>query len=277
MKKNFLIFTFVLISSSLRADISNNISQYLSNLIPGEGDTEVSIDLRENNKPDYSILAVRELNSTDLGNTFTQLSLFNTEKNNDERIGVNLGLGKRFLSDDKFSFTGINAFLDYEDSGNARTSIGLEMRNSVLDFAFNHYFGLDDADGEKVLDGYDLNLASQIPYIHWADLFINSYAWDGRSRSDVKGTKIGSELTLSPTIELEFAYDDKDRSGLNDEYYVNLIFRYPPKDGPTAADGISSVMWRENKDMTNQLLTKVKRQNKIMVEFNGLATISRTD
>ena len=30
-------------------------------------------------------------------------------------------------------------------------------------------------DGEKVLDGYDLRLASQIPYLHWADIFLNSY------------------------------------------------------------------------------------------------------
>ena len=42
------------------------------------------------------------------------------------------------------------------------------MRNAILEFAFNNYFGLDDADGEKVLDGYDLRLASQIPYLHWA-------------------------------------------------------------------------------------------------------------
>ena len=38
---------------------AEGISQYISNLIPGEGDTEVSIDIRDNHKPDYSILAVR--------------------------------------------------------------------------------------------------------------------------------------------------------------------------------------------------------------------------
>ena len=55
MKKILLISFLVLFTSNLRADVTNNISQYISNLIPGEGDTEVSIDLRENNKPDYSI------------------------------------------------------------------------------------------------------------------------------------------------------------------------------------------------------------------------------
>ena len=55
------------------------------------------------------------------------------------------------------------------------------------------------------------------------------------------------------------------------------MFVHPPRKGPTAKDGIASVAWKENKDMSDQLLTKVKRNNKIMVEFKGLATISRTD
>ncbi len=256
---------------------SNSVSEYISNLIPGEGDTEVSLDLRENYSPDYSILLVRELDRNENGNYFTQMSLFNTEKNNDERITANFGLGKRFLSDDKFSLTGINLFLDYDDEGNARSSIGLEMRNAVLDFAFNNYFGLDDADGETVLDGYDLRLASQIPYLHWADIFLNSYSWNGVKRNDVEGLIFGSEMNLSSNLQLELAYDDKDRVGLEDEYYVKLIFVHPPKEGPTASDGFSSIMWRENKDMTGELLTKVKRDNKIFVEFSGNATISRTD
>ena len=256
---------------------SNSVSEYISNLIPGEGDTEVSIDLRENYSPDYIILLVRELDRNENGNYFTQMSLFNTEKNNDERITANFGLGKRYLSDDKFTLTGLNVFLDYDNEGNARSSLGLEMRNAVLEFAFNNYFGLDDADGETVLDGYDLRLASQIPYLHWADIFLNSYAWDGAKRNDVEGLIFGSEMNLSPNFQLELAYDDKDRAGLEDEYYVKLIFVHPPKEGPTASDGFSSSMWRENKDMTGELLTKVKRDNKIFVEFSGNATISRTD
>ena len=273
----YLIFLALSYSILTTYAFSNPVSEYISNLIPGEGDTEVSIDLRENYSPDYSILLVRELDRNENGNYFTQMSLFNTEKNNDERITANFGLGKRFLSDDKFTLTGLNLFLDYDDEGNTRSSIGLEMRNAVLEFAFNNYFGLNDADGEKVLDGYDLRLASQIPYLHWADIFLNSYSWDGVSRSDVEGLMIGSEMSLSSTLQLELAYDDKDRTGLDDEYYVKLMFVYPPKEGPTASDGISSDIWRKNKDMSGELLTKVKRNNKIMVEFDGNATISRTD
>ena len=275
MKKYFLIILSYM--SIITASNADTVTNYISNLIPGDGDTELSIDLRENHSPDFSILLVRELDSNQSNNTFTQLSLFNTEKNSDDRFVANLGLGKRFLSEDKFSMAGINAFVDYDDEGNLRSSIGFEMRNAVLNFAFNNYFGLDDADGERVLDGYDMRLASQIPYIHWADLFVNSYSWEGEKRNDVDGLMIGSELSLSPNLNFEIAYDDKDRAGLDDEYYVKLMFVHPPRNGPTLSDGISGDMWRKQTDMSDQMLTKVKRNNKIFVEFNGNATISRTD
>ncbi len=169
--KSLLIFS-ALILNSYSADISSNISKkisdYVSEIVPGDGYTETSIDLRENHKPDFSILAVRELEKNDNGNFFTQFSLFNTEKNNRERIVGNLGFGKRTLSDDKLMMTGFNGFLDLDDAGNTRASLGLEARNAVLEFNSNYYLGIADAEDEKVLDGYDLRLASQIPYLHWA-------------------------------------------------------------------------------------------------------------
>jgi len=173
--------------------------------------------------------------------------------------------------------TGINAFLDFDDAENVRASLGVEARNAVLEFSSNYYLGIADATDEKVLDGYDLRLASQIPYLHWADVFVNSYAWKGEDRDDIEGTKLGSEMYLSPTFSLEVAFDDKDKAGLEDEWYAKLQFVYPPRDGATAQDGISDTMWREEKDMTGKLLTKVKRQNKIMIEFKGTSRITRTD
>ena len=272
-----LFISFVLTCFLITTASANAISDYFSNLIPGDGDTELSIDLRENHSADYSLLLVRELDGETNKNTFTQLSLFNTEKDSKDRNVLNFGVGKRFLSDDKFSLTGLNAFLDYDDEGNLRSSIGLEIRNAVLDFSFNNYFALDDADGEKVLDGYDLRLASQIPYVHWADIFINSYSWDGVTRDDVEGLMYGTEMLLSPNINLEIAFDDKDKAGLDDEYYAKIMFVHPPRNSASISDGISSDMWRAQKDMSDEMLTKVKRNNKIMVEFSGSANIVRAD
>ena len=84
-------------------------------------------------------------------------------------------------------------------------------------------------------------------------------------------------MSLTPTFNLELAYDDKDKSGLEDEWYAKLKFIYPPREGAAAKDGISDEMWKVEKDMTGQLLSKVKRQNKIMIEFKGNSKITRTD
>ena len=273
------LITFFVITSSNADDLSNKISNIIADLIPGEGDTEVSIDLRENHKPDYSILGVREIDKTDSGNFFTQFSLSNTEKRNTERTVGNLGFGQRMLSNDNTMMTGYNVFWDYDSYGNSRTSLGLEARNAVLDFSGNYYLNTGDGkDEEKPLEGYDLNLASQVPYMHWADVFVNAYEWFGRDRAGIRGTKLGSELLLNPNLNLELAFDDKDKKGLEDEWYARVMFVYPPRSGPSLQDGfISATAWNEEKDMSKELLTKVKRNNKIVVEFKGTSTISRTD
>ena len=175
--------------------------------------------------------------------------------------------------------TGYNVFWDYDSYGNSRTSLGLEARNAVLDFSGNYYLVTGDGkDEEKPLEGYDLNLASQVPYMHWADVFVNAYEWFGRDRAGIRGTKLGSELLLNPNLNLELAFDDKDKKGLEDEWYARVMFVYPPRSGPSLQDGfISATAWNEEKDMSGELLTKVKRNNKIVVEFKGTSTISRTD
>ena len=276
-----LFISLILISNSYADGISEKIGNLISEMVPGEGYTETSIDLRENNSPDFSILAVREIAKTDDGNFFTQFSLFNTEKNSTDRWVGNLGFGKRMLSDDKFSMTGFNAFIDYDTKSNARASLGIEAKNAVLEFNANYYEELPNSIGnevgEKVLDGYDLRLASQIPYLHWANAFVNSYHWDGIERDDVEGIMLGTDMLLSSTMNLELAFDDKDKAGVEDEWYAKLQFFYPPREGATAKDGISDAMWREQKDMTGELLSKVRRNNKIMIEFKGTSTISRTD
>ena len=287
MKKILTLIIIFFISTAANADLvgqslskaSEKISEYTVGLIPGEGHTEASIDIREGYKPDYSILAVRELLKLDSGNIFTQFSLFNTEHLNKEKIIGNFGLGSRKLFSDNTMLAGFNAFVDNDfNNENRRASIGFELRNSVLDFNSNIYKGLDDTQDEHVLDGWDYRLASQVPYLHWSKIFINHYEWDGVLRNDIKGTKIGSEINLTNSLNFEIAYDDKNKKGLDDDWYAKIRFVHPPRNnGPTVMDGISQNAWKENKDMSGELLSKVERNNKIMIEFKGSATISRSE
>ena len=288
MRRFFIVLVFVLSSSVSYADeLTDKISELsegLAGLIPGEGHTETSVEFRGGYSPDFSILAVREIAPIDKGKIFTQFSLFNTESANgktggDERYIGNLGLGVRKLSADNTIMFGVNNFWDYDlENEHLRSSLGLEARSAVLEFHYNYYVGLgDQMNEEQVLDGHELQLASQIPHLHWAKVFINSYKWEGVLRDDVEGRKLGSEMQLTPNFNLEFAHDNKDKSGLDDDWYSKLYFVHPPVDGPTALDGRSDSAWKENRDMSGELLSKVNRQNKIMVEFKGTSTISRTD
>ena len=273
------LFAYFLCLNVHAEDASEKISGYISNLIPGEGDTEVSIDLRDNYSADFSILAVRELSKINSGNIFTQISLFNTEKNSEDRIIGNFGLGSRKLLYDDTLLAGVNAFIDNDfDETTRRVSLGFELKNAVLDFNSNIYEGIEDSQDERVMNGWDYTLASQVPYIHWSKIFVSQYQWEGILRDDVEVTKLGSEMLLTPHVNLEVAYDDKDKDGLEDEWYAKIQLVHPPRNnGPTALDGISDTAWNKNKDMSDELLSKVKRNNKIMVEFKGSSTISRTD
>ena len=294
MKKYLIALSIIFMTSASIAEdvagealnvISEKISEFTSNLIPGEGHTEASIAFRENHSPDFSILGVREIAPIDDGTFFTQFSLFNTEIANgkaggDERIIGNLGFGARKLAQDNTILYGINSFYDIDlEENHTRASLGAEVRSAVLQFHFNKYEGLsDEYNDENVLNGWDYQLSSQIPYLHWASAFVNEYRWDGVLRDDVRGKKMGSEMLLTPNLNMEIAYDDKDKAGLDDEWYSKLQFFHPPREnGPTALDGISDVAWKENKDMSGELLSKVKRSNKIMIEFKGSSEIARTD
>lgn len=283
MKKIILIITFFITGTFSYADgldkLSEGISKAILEKIPGEGHTELSIDLRNNTKPDFSILGVREIAPLNQGTFFTQFSAQNTKKSSDTRWVTNLGFGARKLSADNTMMFGINNFYDYElDTEHMRASVGLEARSAVLELHYNNYIKVGDGfNDEHVLSGQDFQLSSQIPHLHWATAFINAYEWDGRIKDDVKGKKIGSEMQLTPHLNLELAHDDKNKKTLEDEWYAKFQFVHPPVDGPTAMDGVSSTAWKENRDMSGELLSKVKRNNKIVVEFKGAATISRTD
>ena len=278
MKKYLLALGILFVASASIAEdvtgetlniISKKISEFTSNLIPGEGHTEASIDFRENHSPDFSILAVREIAPIEDGKVFTQFSLFSTESANgkaggDDRYIGNIGLGARKLSQDNTILFGINNFYDYD----------VEEEH----FRVNRYEGLsDEYNKEQVLDGWDYPLASQIPHLHWASAFITGYEWEGVLRDDVRGRKIGSEMSLTPNVNFELAFDDKDAEGLDDDWYSKLNFIHPGKEGPTAMDGVSDIAFKENRDMSGELLSKVKRSNKIFIEFKGSAVINRTD
>ena len=272
-----------LIFSSLLALNANaeSLSEKISNLIPGEGLTEASVQINEDDNPDIEILAVRDLSSDEYSNTFTQFSLHTQETNGHDRFIGNLGFGYRMLSDDKSNLFGVNVFFDNDfEAEHQRGSIGLEVKGAYLDLTVNSYYALTDSKNykgtaEEVLSGQTINLASQIPYAPWANLNLQSYSWENvKASSDTEGYTVSIESYLTPSLALEVKNDYNDNAAVDDEFTYKLTYNYPPRgDGKSMQDGLSKLAF-EKQNMEAKLKDKVKRDNNIVIEIQGSVIIT---
>ena len=282
MKKFFNLFCviFLLFFISNKA-FSENVSEIFSNLIPGEGITEASIQINEDDNPDLEILAVRDISSEEFSNLFSQISLHTQEINTSDRLITNLGIGYRQLSDDKSSMIGVNSFIDYDLEGHTRGSVGLELKGATLDLSANSYHKLTnmevvDGTEEQVLSGYEINLSSQIPYMPWATLNWQNYGWEKEKASvDSEGNKLSFEALLSPTIQFDATADYSDNSGVDDEYTYKLSFIYPPREHKkTLQDGFIASAAFEKGNVEKKLKDKVRRSNNLTVEIQGAVIVT---
>ena len=282
MKKFFNLFCviFLLFFISNKA-FSENVSEIFSNLIPGEGITEASIQINEDDNPDLEILAVRDISSEEFSNLFSQISLHTQEINTSDRLITNLGIGYRQLSDDKSSMIGVNSFIDYDLEGHTRGSVGLELKGATLDLSANSYHKLTnmevvDGTEEQVLSGYEINLSSQIPYMPWVTLNWQNYGWEKEKASvDSEGNKLSFEALLSPTIQFDATADYSDNSGVDDEYTYKLSFIYPPREHKkTLQDGFIASAAFEKGNVEKKLKDKVRRSNNLTVEIQGAVIVT---
>jgi hypothetical protein len=146
--------------------------------------TEVEFDITEMSKPEFSILTVQPLTqSTDYLNTL--FSQGRIAYGRDGRTTLNLGSGYRRLVLREGLMLGVNAFFDYESPfDHRRVGLGSEIRSGPLELNVNYYNAIshklkaDSGTHERALDGYDLELGAQIPYLPWARLFGKYFYWD---------------------------------------------------------------------------------------------------
>ena len=287
LKKLSYLLICTLIPFSSYADVKQNIlnsaAEKVSNMIPGEGITEVSLDYNDGDEDqiNFSILGVRDIEKTDSSNFFTQFSLMNSEVNGTNRIFTNIGLGNRVLTDDKSMMLGANVFFDTDLlEKHKRASLGIEAKAHMLDLNLNFYEALSntitvDKTDEKVLRGHEFGIASQVPYMPWAKLHYTDYLWEkDQASTDTEGKIYSLEMQVSPSISIEGSLDESGNTGVDDETSFGIAFTYPPKENePSAQDGLSKVAF-EKRDMRKELSKKVRRNNKIVLETQGTIIVT---
>ena len=251
--------------------ITSGGSNFISNAISGDGDTEVQITAGEDYKPEFSIMTVRSISHhPGVDAIFVQLQLNDTKIRGNNRLSINTGIGYRKLSDSKSSFAGSNIFIDYDEEGNSRASIGLELRASSFEALANYYQAISGGKKvgnftERALDGTEISLIGQLPYIPWASIVANTYEWKANKNSkNSKGDKISLELLLTPNLIVDLGYDNNNIAGTSN--FAKVMFVYPPRKKASATTDLISKTPFVKIDMSDQLLTKVRRTNKIVVE-----------
>ena len=262
-----------------------NIGNKISEIIPGEGDTEVTISEQDNYDIKFSILAVRPILKnpySGLDNEhlyFTQLRLSSHEPfaNGDERTLLNAGIGFRTLVNNNNAILGANLFHDYEfDEGHQRGSVGIEYLANNFHLYANIYDRLSEKVSytagssnvyEEVLNGYDFSVVGPLPYLPWAKVIYSGYSWD-KSGADIEGDKISLEAHIINGVLFEYGKNDIENSS-DDEDFYKFTFKWPRDHlSPTlVSHGITEYAFPKY-NMKNEMLHKVRRTNNIITEKN---------
>ncbi len=267
------------VKKNIVSNFTNSLSLAVENFLDGEGETTVQIDMGEDYKPEFSIVTVRPISKHhSVDATFVQLQLNEQKIRGKGRLSTNIGIGYRKLSENKDSITGANVFLDYDEEGNARASIGLELKSSSFDVLANYYAAISGgqtvgAYTERTLDGVEITAVGQVPYLPWANLVATHYEWQAEKNSkDSKGDKISLEMQLTPNLVAEVGYDDNNISGTSN--FAKIMFVYPARETtPTASTDFLSEKPFVQGDMSLDLLSIVRRSNKQAIESEGTGVV----
>ena len=263
-----------------------NIGNKIAEIIPGDGDTEVTISEQDNYDIKFSILAVRPIVKNPyqvIGNEhlyFTQLRLSSHEPfaNGDERTLFNAGIGFRTLVNNDNAILGANLFHDYEfDEGHQRGSVGIEYLANNFQLYANLYDRLSDGISytsgsttikEEIVNGYDYSIVGALPYLPWAKVIYTGYSWD-KTGTDLEGNRISLEAHLINGLLFEYGKNDIDNSS-DDEDFYSITFKWPQNHlTPTlTTHGITSYAF-PSYNMKDEMLHKVRRTNNMITEQSG--------
>ena len=270
MKKYLIILFSVLVFSTSSADTSklkDNFFSSIESLLDGNfKDTDFSIKAKEGNKPEIGILTFKPLNDSDDSLTFFQGSLFTHDG---DRETLNLGFGKRLLSDDESFLFGLNAFYDHElDYDHRRGSIGAEIKSSILELNTNHYFAIsNEVTGknsikEEVADGYDLEIGAHIPYMPTAKIYTKLFEYEIPGGSDFEGIEYSSKIGIPNSgMNVEIGFKDYGNNSYEDQWFFNLAFNLSKINQSTSF--VSDEAF-ERVSMKDRKYEKVRRENLIV-------------
>ena len=231
----------------------------------------ISVSGGDNDKPEVAVSTVNALHeSDDLEHTVFVQGAVRSHDGGD-RTTVNAGVGYRRLAYDKTWLFGANLFYDHEfPADHQRASVGLEAKHSAMQLTANHYQAISkwktyNGTPERALDGSDLELGVQVPYVPSAMLFTRAFKWNGvQGGADLKGKEHSLRFSgaLGNGWDIEASHLDFDNRP--NEQRVKLTYRVR-MGGEPASQGsnehlISQKIFEE-RPLERERLSEVRRSN----------------
>ena len=194
----------------------------------------------------------------------------------------NVGLGRRYLSEDETFIFGVNSFLDIDPVyGHLRMSVGTELKSSAFELNVNKYKALSqwnkgkNNNQERPVDGQDIEIGAQIPYIPSAKFYLKDWKWEGvEGNADTKGKTYS--LAFSQQVNgINIELGRRNYDGLTkDESFGKITYSVAVGDAPSQPEQtlVSSKMF-EGSSMKDRMLDKVRRNNSIVIQTKFAAGI----
>lgn len=189
---------------------------------------------------------------------------------------ANLGIGFRWLSEDKTSITGINTFYDYAFKHNlSRVGIGAEYFNKQTEYRANFYIPTsgDRQTGTTALpggmlysyiravSGFDYEVGSTLANAPWLGFYASGFHYDNKHKEDENGYRLRSKMQLTPRLSMEMGYTNSNLT--SGSLYGKILYQLADAAGPALHGGNAEEM---SKDISYKLLQKVQRENDIKTE-----------
>ena len=260
-------------ASTLTEDVIDN---YISN-----SKTEISITGMSKGKPQFDILNVTGFGSSN--DDFIQNFIQSSVISKGDRETINIGLGRRYLTQDEKFIYGLNSFFDYDPNyGHQRASVGAEVKSSALEFNLNSYQGLSgwrsgkNNNQEKALDGYDLELGSQLPFLPSTKIYLKKFKWDLYDAKDLEGYTYSLKINdpIKNGLSLEVGQKDFDGSKKDESFAkVTYVIPFGGNEAETSNTKFISDRMFENESMKKNMLDKVRRNNAIVTQTKFTSSV----
>ena len=104
------------------------------------------------------------------------------------------------------------------------------------------------------------------------NIIVNHYEWKAEKNSkDSEGEKLSVEMTIAPSFIVEAGVNNNNIDGGSN--FVKAYLVYPPREGVAATTQLISDTAFSAGDMSTEMLTKVRRSNKQVIESSGSGVV----